>query len=327
MNLFKGVFNEYLKDKTFIISTHALQYLNFFDRIIYMNDGKIEWVGTYNEIISQDFYAEFVKNLERKKSGEIKDEDKNKNKKTNEEKNLEDNNAEEEEEESSKTIVIKVERKKSISDTENKDKIQFETVKSLIQYSGGINFVLRILSININLKLIIYTLISSSGLLCIIFRQRFMQKAYLTFYIKVHDILIDKLLLAPVNLFHDITPRGNIITRLSKDLIDSARINNILSGTIRVVFQILGSVVVCTIFNFWTLPIIVIIFVVEVYFSLYILQPMREISRMEGRYRTPLIGAYTESIYGLHIIRAFQYEQNFVEKFNKRMNDHFKILI
>ena len=154
-----------------------------------------------------------------------------------------------------------------------------------------------------------------------------MQKAYLTFYIKVHDILIDKLLLAPVNLFHDITPRGNIITRLSKDLIDSARINNILSGTIRVVFQILGSVVVCTIFNFWTLPIIVIIFVVEVYFSLYILQPMREISRMEGRYRTPLIGAYTESIYGLHIIRAFQYEQNFVEKFNKRMNDHFKILI
>ena len=77
-----------------------------------------------------------------------------------------------------------------------------------------------------------------------------MHEAYLTFYTKVHDILIDKLLLAPVNLFHDITPRGNIITRLSKDLVDSARINNILSGTIRVVFQILGSVVVCTIFNY-----------------------------------------------------------------------------
>ena len=216
------------------------------------------------------------------------------------------------------------------------------------------NFLVRILSINIlwkafeiysnyylsswssltglsnrdnNIRLIIYTLISSSGVLCIIFRQRFMQQAYLTFYIKVHDILIDKLLLAPVNLFHDITPRGNIITRLSKDLVDSARINNILSGTIRVVFQILGSVVVCTIFNYWTLPIIIIIFAIEVYFSLYILQPMREISRMEGRYRTPLIGAFTETIYGLHVIRAYQYEKNFVDKFNKRMNDHFKILI
>ena len=52
MNLFKGVFNEYLKDKTFIITTHALQYLNFFDRIIYMEDGKIQWSGTYNEIIN-----------------------------------------------------------------------------------------------------------------------------------------------------------------------------------------------------------------------------------------------------------------------------------
>ena len=71
MNLFKGVFNEYLKDKTFIITTHALQYLNFFDRIIYMEDGKIQWSGTYNEIINQEFYAEFVKSIERKKSGEI----------------------------------------------------------------------------------------------------------------------------------------------------------------------------------------------------------------------------------------------------------------
>ena len=48
---------------------------------------------------------------------------------------------------------------------------------------------------------------------------------------------------------------------------------------------------------------------------------------MEGKYRTPLIGAFTETIYGLHIIRAFQYENNFVNKFNKRMDDHFKITI
>jgi ATP-binding cassette subfamily C (CFTR/MRP) protein 2 len=48
---------------------------------------------------------------------------------------------------------------------------------------------------------------------------------------------------------------------------------------------------------------------------------------MEGKYRTPLIGAFSESIYGLHIIRAFQYENMFENKFNKRMNDYFKICI
>ena len=350
MNLFKGVFNEYLKNKTFIITTHALQYLNFFDRIFYMNDGKIEWIGTYNEIINQDFYAEFVKSIERKKSGEIKTEEKKKEEK--EEKEEEEENTEEEE--SSKNNIIKVERKKSLLNLDSKDKISFSSLLTLIKYSGGFFYAFRILSINIlwkgfkvysdyylsswsslpNIsssenynKLFIYTFISSCGIICILFRQVFMKEAYLLCYIQLHDLLIDKLLQAPVNLFHDVTPRGHIITRLSKDLTDTARINNILSGTVRVIFQIFGSVFVCAIFNIWTLPLIIIIFIIEVAFSLYILQPIKEISRMEGKYRTPLIGAFTETIYGLHIIRAFQYENNFVNKFNKRMDDHFKITI
>ena len=349
MNLFKGVFNEYLKNKTFIITTHALQYLNFFDRIFYMNDGKIEWIGTYNEIINQDFYAEFVKSIERKKSGEIKTEEKKKEEK--EEKEEEEENTEEE---SSKNNIIKVERKKSLLNLDSKDKISFSSLLTLIKYSGGFFYAFRILSINIlwkgfkvysdyylsswsslpNIsssenynKLFIYTFISSCGIICILFRQVFMKEAYLLCYIQLHDLLIDKLLQAPVNLFHDVTPRGHIITRLSKDLTDTARINNILSGTVRVIFQIFGSVFVCAIFNIWTLPLIIIIFIIEVAFSLYILQPIKEISRMEGKYRTPLIGAFTETIYGLHIIRAFQYENNFVNKFNKRMDDHFKITI
>ena len=350
MNLFKGVFNEYLKNKTFIITTHALQYLNFFDRIFYMNDGKIEWTGTYSEIINQDFYAEFVKSIERKKSGEIKTEEKKKEEK--EEKEEEEENTEEEE--SSKNNIIKVERKKSLLNLDSKDKISFSSLLTLIKYSGGFFYAFRILSINIlwkgfkvysdyylsswsslpNIsssenynKLFIYTFISSCGIICILFRQVFMKEAYLLCYIQLHDLLIDKLLQAPVNLFHDVTPRGHIITRLSKDLTDTARINNILSGTVRVIFQIFGSVFVCAIFNIWTLPLIIIIFIIEVAFSLYILQPIKEISRMEGKYRTPLIGAFTETIYGLHIIRAFQYENNFVNKFNKRMDDHFKITI
>ena len=145
MNLFKGVFNEYLKNKTFIITTHALQYLNFFDRIFYMNDGKIEWTGTYSEIINQDFYAEFVKSIERKKSGEIKTEEKKKEEK--EQKEEEEENTEEEE--SSKNNIIKVERKKSLLNLDSKDKISFSSLLTLIKYSGGFFYAFRILSINI----------------------------------------------------------------------------------------------------------------------------------------------------------------------------------
>ena len=143
----------------------------------------------------------------------------------------------------------------------------------------------------------------------------------------MHDILIDKLIGAPINLFHDITPRGHIISRLSKDLSNGARVNNLLSGTLRVFFQVLGSILVCALFNIWTVPIIIFIIIIEIIFSLYCLQPIKEISRMEGKYRTPLIGAFSETIYGLHIIRAFQYEHNFEKKFSKRMNDYYNISI
>ena len=349
MNLFKEVFNDYLKQKTFIISTHALQYLNFFDRIFYMKDGKIFWSGTYKEIVQQDFFEEFVKSIERKKSGEF-------HVKKNKEKEEKENDEESEtmdEDESSKNNIIRIERKRT-KDSENKEIISISTLLTLIKYSGGYKYVFKILFANViwkisevfsdyylsswnsdthidkktnNSKLLIYTLISLPSIISITFRQKYMAEAFINFDIHMHDILIDKLIGAPINLFHDITPRGHIISRLSKDLSNGARVNNLLSGTLRVFFQVLGSILVCALFNIWTVPIIIFIIIIEIIFSLYCLQPIKEISRMEGKYRTPLIGAFSETIYGLHIIRAFQYEHNFEKKFSKRMNDYYKISI
>ena len=349
MNLFKEVFNDYLKTKTFIISTHALQYLSFFDRIFYMNDGKIAWSGKYEEIINQSFYEEFVKSLEKKKSGEIVEKNEKKEEKENEE---EEENPDEEE--SSKNNIVTFERKKTKSESENKDKISFSTLLTLIKYSGGNKYVFKILLANIiwkisevysdyylslwssntninkeenNNKLIIYILITLPSIISISFRQRYMAEAFINFNINMHDILIDKLMGAPINLFHDITPRGHIISRLSKDLTAGSRVNNILSGTLRVFFQVFGSICVCAIFNVWTIPVIIFIIIIEIMFSLYSLQPIKEMSRMEGKYRTPLIGAFSETLYGLHIIRAFQYEDMFEDKFHKRLNDYYKISI
>ena len=349
MNLFKEVFNDYLKEKTFIISTHALQYLSFFDRIFYMNGGKIEWAGTYQEIIHQNFFEEFVKSIEKKKSVDVNE---NHEKKKNNEEDDENENIDEEE--SSKNNIISFKNKNSKSEKENKDKISFETILTLIKFSGGFRQVFKIVLVNLlwkisevysdyylsswtskdhieqkenNYNLFIYTLITFPSIITIIFRQKYMMEAFIKFNIQMHDLLIEKLIGAPINLFHDITPRGHIISRLSKDLNTGARVNNILSGSLRVLFQVLGSILVCAIFNIWTIPVIIIILIIEVMFSFYSLRPIQEISRMEGKYRTPLIGAFSESIYGLHIIRAFQYEDNFVEKFNKRMNDYYKINI
>ena len=338
MNLFKGVFNDFLKDKTFIISTHALQYLSFFDRIFYMKKGRIDWVGTYDEIIKEKFYAEFIDLIKDKQKENEEERDSNKNE-----------NISSDEEDLNQNDSIKVKKV-----DENKEKISLSTYITLIKYSGGIKILIKILLPNIiwkaaqiysdyylstwssmknidkdenNMKLLTYVLVTFPIILCVILRQKFMGDAYMNFNIQMHDKLIDKLIRAPINLFHDVTPRGHIITRLSKDLNTSARINNTISGILRMGFQVIGSIIICIYFNIWTIPAIIIIMSLEVYFSYYCLQPLKDISRLEGFYRAPLIGVFTETLSGLNIIRSFQYEDNFVNKFYNKMNDYFKICL
>ena len=59
MNLFNQVFNDYLKEKTIVITTHALQYVSYFDKIFYINQGEIKFIGEPNDIENQEFYKEF----------------------------------------------------------------------------------------------------------------------------------------------------------------------------------------------------------------------------------------------------------------------------
>ena len=76
----------YLKRKTRILITHALQYISTADKILYIEKGKITWEGKYNELIKQQFYSEFEKTNSNKNEeinkNKIKENDKD-NKKNN----------------------------------------------------------------------------------------------------------------------------------------------------------------------------------------------------------------------------------------------------
>ena len=57
-----------------------------------------------------------------------------------------------------------------------------------------------------------------------------MGNVYMRFNILFNDLLIDKYINAPINLFHDITSRSYIINILRKDLSTGSRVNIILFG-------------------------------------------------------------------------------------------------
>ena len=338
MNLFNEVFNDYLKEKTVIISTHALQYISFFDKIFYINQGEIKFIGKPDEIENQQFYLDFKAAQENKKN-----EDKEKEEKGAYKMEKKENNKKE------CQLIRKGESLKI-----DGEKISFELFKSFIYYSGGTIFLVQLALTNIiwqisqiyreyylakwssqkditksenNKKIAYFVIMTIPGIIAVYFRQVYMVKGFVKYNIKMHDTLIKKLINAPINLFHDIIPRGNILNRLSKELSNSNILSLAVSGTLRVIFQLLGSILVCALFNIWSLPIIILLVVLELAITSYCYNAMQDIHKLVSNYRAPIIGVFDETLSGLPIIRAFNYENYFTNKFYKKMNDYLKVSI
>jgi ABC-type multidrug transport system fused ATPase/permease subunit len=69
-NIMKKCILNYMENKTRILVTHALQYLSYADRIIYMDNGEIVWEGTYQEIIKKPFFEEFALKIRKRSMSE-----------------------------------------------------------------------------------------------------------------------------------------------------------------------------------------------------------------------------------------------------------------
>ena len=349
MNLFKEVFCNYLQDKTLIISTHSLRYLNMFDRIIFMEEGKIKWIGPPREIISQSFYKEFSKHIK-----DINIENKNEKKDENvlNKISLEGVSSEG----SSSNDIIKINFNDSEKNKEDEIKRQYlDSIIFYLKYSGGINFCAKVLIANIvwkisqllsdfyiskwakegkiieknkiYSKLFIFTIISLFSIFGVIARQKLMDDGLIRFNIKMHSTLIDKLIHASLNLFHNITPKGKIYNLLNNDLEDSSTLNLLISRYLRNIFQILGSIIVCITFNKWTIIFIIIIFYIEYLITSFYIPSSKEINNLEANSRTPILGVFEETLSGISIIRSIKKEKNFKEKFYGKVNDHFMICL
>ena len=338
MNLFNQVFNDYLKTKTIIVSTHALQYVSYFDRVYYLHQGTIKFEGGPEEIEKEQFYIDF-KSVEENKINEEKD--------LNKEKENEKNKSDD----SSKHIF---ELKNVDDNKKDGEKITFGLFMTFVIYSGGISFLVQLAVTNIiwqisqiyreyyvtmwsslenitksenNWKIVCFILITIPGIISVYYRQIFMMKGFIKYNVKMHDTLIQTLVNAPINLFHDITPKGNILNRLNKELDNSNVLSLAVSGTIRVIIQLLGSIIVCTLFNVWTFPVIVFLIIIELALTKFCFHATQDIHKLVSNYRAPIIGVFDETLTGLPMVRSFQYEDNFTNKFYKKMNDYLKVCI
>ena len=346
-NIGKKIMNDliinYLKGKTRIIVTHALQYLQYMDRIIYMKNGRIDWTGSFKEILNQEFFISMKK---LSKLNENKEENEKKERKMSEGKGK-----------------ISLSGNKIVKIIKDEDKevgsVKLGVYLDYSKYMGGTFFILAIFLLGFIVQtnlgggdlwlaywsspdnqdmskndekskwtfFYVYVGLSvSSVIFCLIYTS-FLAFGHLRLSRYLHRDMILHLVKAPINLFHDTIPRGQIYNRLTKDL-DTCLFNYYsLKGTIDCFLRCISSFILCAIYDIYSLLYMPFIFIFGYIITRFFLKGSRPLTRIEAISRSPVINTLSETLPGFSSIKAFGVEQNYLKKYYKRINDCFNINI
>lgn len=334
----------YLENKTRILVTHALQYLSGCDRIIYMNNGEIKWQGTYDQILNQDFFVEFSSKLKKQDSTETSPitGDKIIEEKFNSEIPLK--------EPKEKTEITKVKRITKDEDIE-KGEVKIGVYVAYLNYMGGICLFLIVVLVMIiwqglkgssdlwlsywtknqnkesNLYFFwIYTALGMSSTIFVFFRIFILTRGSVRCARRLHEEMIKNLVYAPVNLYHDTVPKGQILNRLSKDLSQIEVYSMFLLGSVLAYFlSFLGAIIICSLVEVYCLVFLPVLFILGWFVSRYYINCSRELSRLDGTTRSPVINLISETLPGTTTLRAFNFQNIFLNKFYDRIDNNYRI--
>ena len=362
--LFTKVMKKYLNGKTRILVTHATQIIDELDGLIVMKNGTIDTFDTIDNIKKTKLYQNvFCTTLAN--GIDINNDKKSSDTVTTAESigtggdvvlNIEEIAMNTNE---NSSLTIDVGQKKDIARTTKDEIVQSGKVKLQIwikyfNYIGGFWFLFLILLSNVLWKvcevgsdyflsywtekenlthknnskyLRYYTLLTLLSSLFVFARSYLASTSVISYNKKMHDILLTKLLQAPINLFHDTIPRGQILNRLSKDLDKSTRLCWSTTSLCRIIFQLISSILICFMVNWQCLLILPFLIFVEIKIMQFYLNGGRSLNRLEGTSRSPIISVFSETIPGINTIRACNLEEKFKEKYYSKLNNFYKILL
>ena len=340
-NIMHNCIIDYLKGKTRILVTHALQYTSFADRIYYMKNGEIKWEGVYKELTNQEFYSEFIEKI---------------NSKINEEKDLLiiEKNPKKTNSKANANLSLNKGIIQRITKDEGKEigKINKKVFISYFSYIGGLKFCtvllltllswqgLRIISDlwlgywsehqgerSNTFFFIIYGLTAMGGSLFNYLRTRVITSGSINCSTKLHNQMITSLIKAPINLFHDTVPKGQIFNRLSKDLptVDTYTMYWFMTLT-AFGSSFLGAVFVCSLYEKECLFILPLFIVLCWFLYRFYINCSRELNRIEGVLNSPILNLVNETIPGTTTIRAYNLQTKYIEIFQNKVDEHYKLL-
>ena len=174
-------------------------------------------------------------------------------------------------------------------------------------------------------KFIRYAEISLAGILCNFLVEFIVTRTTIHSLRKVHEDMINVLVRAPINLFHDIVPIGQILNRLTKDIELIQGIIKTVNSAIKILFTLVANIAVCYLYNKYVLYISPLLFLACLLVTHYYISAQRNLVRLHRVSYSPILTIASESIRGVDIIRTAHAEEDCRSKIYKRLDDHFGV--
>ena len=356
--IFQKVILEYLDKKTRIFCKNTISGLNYMDRIIVLDKGKIVFDGNYKKFCSSDFYDKMIKNEENenKKKFVLKKDFKKDNNKLDKIKYQSDSDS------ISKSSTVNLKKGKLIVDEkQNNGNIKLSLFLSFFRKMGKnsllpsfiillLSFIWQIFQVinnywltkwseqkiknndmktftkNSNLYFfIIYCLIGFVSLFFLFLREFLLSRSNITVNRLLHNEMIIRILKAPINLFHDVVPLGQIINILNFDLEKCRNITKFYGFISRGLATLFSSLIICYFYNKYSIFCIPILFIFDFTIFKYYLPCGSDIKRIECIANTPILSWYSETINNIISIRAFNKEYDFKDRFYTKIYNHYLI--
>ena len=176
----------------------------------------------------------------------------------------------------------------------------------------------------------IYTLFGIACIFSLFLKEYLISKMNYNLSKNFHDVMLQNIIDAPINKYHDITPFGQIMNKFTIDLDKCILFFRHFSMTLKYVCTLIGSIIVCISSNYYVLIFLPFIFFCGYKISVYYAPAGRDILRIESIDRSPLLSFYSESIQGIDTIKSLKYydiDKLFFKKFSEKLLGHFSVFM
>ena len=374
--ILKNLMKNFLENKTVIFVSNDIKYMNYFDKVIFVQKEKLVFFGSVDEIQTKDFFNEFKSNFSSLHNNDenniIEKKEENIIKGPKEEKIKVKNNKSKESESNKLLVVnndyyINKEKGKLMIDEEIKNgKINSKIYKTIVKYSGGYLYIIFVFIFAILWQFTLiygnmyltnwsdknpkgkkdknknvdetsnksnfrtYSLIGVSCIICLFIKEFLISRMNYNISENFHNRMLDNIIDAPINIYHDVTPFGQIMNKLTMDLDKCVAFFSFFSSALNDFCILIGAIIVCIKSNKYILIIIPFIFYFGYRISIFYAPCGRDILRIESINRTPLISFYSESIQGIDTIKSLSYHnvhKIFFEEFSEKILQNLSVYL